>query len=179
MNHFRLEPPQRRRLLGLLQATSDLNVYRRCLALLEVGAGRAVADVARALGVTRQSVHNWIARFGEVGGTEALADRYRGGRPTTLGPDGVEGLVALLGHSPQHFGSPAANWTVPLLREHLRRATGADASEPTVRRQLRRLGYVWKRPRYVLDPDPEREEKTPDRSQAAVPAGYDRHPGRG
>src|SRR4051794_4714786 len=138
-----------------------------------------VADVARSLGVTRQSVHNWIARFGEAGRAEALADRYGGGRPATLDEDEVESLVALVGHAPQRFGSPAANWTVPLLREHLRRATGADVSEPTVRRQLRRLGYVWKRPRYVLDPDPEREEKTPDRPQAAVAAGHDRHPGRG
>jgi transposase len=179
MSQFRLRPAQRRRLDGLLHETSDLNTYRRCLALSEVDAGRAVADVARSLGVTRQSVHNWIARFDEAGGAEALADRYGGGRPTALEEDDVEGLVALLGHSPQHFGSPAANWTVPLLREHLRRATGADVSEPTVRRQLRRLGYVWKRPRYVLDPDPEREKKTPDRPQAAGPAGHDRHPGRG
>jgi transposase len=179
MSQFRLKPAQRRRLHRLLHETSDLNTYRRCLALLEVDAGRAVADVARSLGVTRQSVHNWIARFDEVGRTDALVDRYRGGRPATLGPDDVEGLAALLGHLPQHFGSPATNWTVPLLREHLRRATGADASEPTVRRQLRRLGYVWKRPRYVLDPDPEREKKTSDRAQAAVPARHDCHPGRG
>jgi putative transposase len=179
MSQFRLKPAQRRRVRGLLQETSDLHTYRRCLALLEVDAGRTVADVARSLGVTRQSVHNWIGRFGEAGGARALADRYRGGRPATLGPDDVEGLIALLGGSPQHFGSPAANWTVPLLREHLRRATGADASEPTVRRQLRRLGYVWKRPRYVLAPDPEREKKTPDRPQASGPARDDRRPGRG
>jgi transposase len=177
MSQFHLTSPQRHRLRGLLHETSDLPTYRRCLALLEVDAGRTVSDVARSLGVTRQSVHNWIARFGEEGRAEALADRYGGGRPATLGEDG--GLAALLGHSPQHFGRPAANWTVPLLREHLRRATGADVSEPTVRRQLRRLGYVWKRPRYVLDPDPEREKKTPDRPPAAGLAAHDRHPGRG
>ena len=179
MSQFRLQPAQRRRLRRLLHETSDLNTYRRCLALLEVDAGRSASDVARSLGVTRQSVHNWIARFGEAGRAEDLADRYGGGRPEVLGEDDVESLVALLGHSPQHLGSPAANWTVPLLREYLRRATGADVSEPTVRRQLRRLGYVWKRPRYVLDPDPEREKKTPDCPQVAGPAAYDRHPGRG
>jgi transposase len=162
-----------------LQETSELNIYRRCLALLEVDAGRPVAEVARSLGVARQSIHNWIARFDTAGGPIALADRYGGGRPAALGPDDVWGLLALLGYSPQHFGGPATNWTVPLLREHLRRATGADVSEPTLRRELRRLGYVWKRPRYVLDPDPEREKKTPDRRPAAVAAGYDRHPGRG
>ena len=136
MSQFRLKPAQRRRLRRLLHETSDLSTYRRCLAHLEVDSGRAVADVARSLGVTRQSVHNWIARLDEAGGAEALADRYGGGADA-LEDDDVEGLVALLGHSPQHFGSPAANWTVPLLRQHLRRATGADVSEPTARRQLR------------------------------------------
>jgi transposase len=179
VSQFRLQPAQKRRLHRLLHETSDLNTYRRCLALLEVGAGRPASDVARSLGVTRQSVHNWIARFGEAGRAEDLADHYRGGRPARLGEGDIEGLAALLGHSPQHLGSPAANWTVPLLREYLRRSTGADVSEPTVRRQLHRLGYVWKRPRYVLDPDPEREKKTPDRPQAAGPATHDRRPGRG
>jgi transposase len=179
VSQLRLKPGQRRRLRRLLHETSDLNTYRRCLALLEVDAGRTVAGVARSLGVTRQSVHNWVARFGAAGRADDLADRYRGGRPAALGEDDVESLVALLGHSPQQLGSPAANWTVPLLREHLRRATGADVSDPTVRRQLRRLGYAWKRPRYVLEPDPEREKKTPDRPPAAGPAPDDRHPGRG
>jgi transposase len=179
MSQFRLKALQRRRLRRLLHETSDLNLYRRCLALLEVDSGRSVADVARSLGVTRQSIHSWIARFDDAGREEDLADRYGGGRPARLGDDDVAGLVALLGRSPQHLGSPAANWTVPLLRAFLHRATGADVSEPTVRRQLRRLGYVWKRPRYVLDPDPEREKKTPDRPQAAGLAEHDRDPGRG
>jgi hypothetical protein len=38
---------------------------------------------------------------------------------------------------------------VPLLRHHLRRQ-GAEASATTIRRALRRLGYRWKRPRFVL-----------------------------
>ena len=36
---------------------------------------------------------------------------------------------------------------------------GLRPSDETVRRGLRRLGYVWKRPRYVLDPDPRAREK--------------------
>lgn len=32
-------------------------------------------------------------------------------------------------------------------------------SDVTIRRGLDQLGYVWKRPRYVLAPDPEREKK--------------------
>jgi transposase len=179
MSQFHLESRQRRQLQSLLHETSDLNTYRRCLALLEVDAGRAVADVARSLGIARQSIHNWIGRIREASRAEALLDRYGGGRPPLLGDEDRECLVALVGHSPQHLGSPAANWTVPLLCEHLGRATGVRVSEPTMRRLLHRLGYVWKRPRYVLAPDPERDKKTPDRPEAAGPAPGDGHPGRG
>ena len=58
MSQHRLKPAQRRRLRGLLHETSDLNTYRRCLAQLEVDAGRPVAEVARSLGVARPSIHN-------------------------------------------------------------------------------------------------------------------------
>jgi transposase len=179
MSRFRLQVSQRRQLRKLLHGTPALNTYRRCLALLEVDAGRSVADVARSLGITRQSIHNWVARLDEAGRPEDLEDRYGGGRPALLGGEDVEYLVAMLGHPPQHLGCPATNWTVPLLCEHLGRSTGVRASEPTVRRLLHRLGYVWKRPRYVLEPDPERDKKTQDRPKAAGAARDDRHPGRG
>lgn len=179
MSQLHLGTGLRRRLRRLLHETPDLNTYRRCLAVLEVDAGRPVADVARSPGVSRQSVHNWIARLAEAGRPEGLHDRYKGGRPARLADEEVQRLLALLGCSPQHFGSPATNWTVPLLCEHLGRATGVRASEPTVRRMLHRLGYVWKRPRYVLEPDPERDKKTPDRPQAAGPAHEHGDPGPG
>ena len=65
-----------------------------------------------------------------------------------------------MGHAPDQLGYPAVNWTVPLLREALQDGTGHWVSDDTVRRALDRLGYTWKRPRYVLDPDPELENKT-------------------
>jgi transposase len=70
--------------------------------------------------------------------------------------------------APQEFGYPDTDWTTPLLRRELERGTGVLPSDDTVRRVLHRLGYVWKRPRYVLDPDPERDKKTPH--PAADPA---------
>lgn len=71
-------------------------------------------------------------------------------------------LQNLLQRSPQHPGYFATQWTVPLLQEQLRHGVGEYYSGRTVRRGLHRLGYVWKRARYVLMPDPEREKKTPN-----------------
>ena len=65
------------------------------------------------------------------------------------------------------------NWTVPLLREYLYDRTSLWLSEDTIRRRLQRLGYVWKRYRYVLPPDPEREKKKCAPSAVAVLAAAD------
>jgi transposase len=64
-------------------------------------------------------------------------------------------LGELLSCSPQERGYFAAQWTVPLLREHLARRPGRPLSDDTLRRELQRLRYTWKRSRYTLDPDPE------------------------
>jgi transposase len=46
----------------------------------------------------------------------------------------------------------------------LEHRTGQTYSRSTLWRALRSLDDIWKRPRYVLAPDPEREKKTPDSS---------------
>jgi transposase len=64
-----------------------------------------------------------------------------------------------LDQPPDRFGYSATGWTVPLLQSHLARWDLDGFCDATVRRQLHALGYVWKRPRYVLDPDPRRAAK--------------------
>jgi hypothetical protein len=64
-----------------------------------------------------------------------------------------------LDQPPDHFGYQATGWTVPLLQSHLAHWDLTDFSDASLRRQLHALGYVWKRPRYVLAPDPRRAAK--------------------
>jgi transposase len=116
------------------------------------------AQVAVSVGVTRQTVYNWADRF-DAGGVRGLVDRPRRGRPSKLSPPVRRFLEWSVQQPPDEMGYPSVSWTVPLLREHLRRWAGVRVSGVTVRRVLHRLGYVWKRPRYVLQPDPERARK--------------------
>jgi transposase len=162
MSQLRLKHWQRRRLHQQLKSTSDARTYRRTLAVLELDRGRSVADIAAMLGVTRQSVHNWAAAFVREPDPSTLRDEDRSGRPPLLAEQTQGLLPSLIGRSPQDLGYPHTDWTVPLLQQELEKGLGLRPSDETVRRGLRRLGYVWKRPRYVLDPDPEREKKTAD-----------------
>ena len=68
-------------------------------------------------------------------------------------------LEAVLTTDPQTRGYRATGWTVPLLQAELA-AAGYTASPRTIRRAVHRLGYRWKRPKYVLGrPDPAYAEK--------------------
>lgn len=151
---------QRRRLRRQLHQTQDARFYRRILAVLEVVRGTPIPQVARTLGVSRRMVYYWLANYTRRHHADDLLLEDRPGRPTLWTEDARALLQELLTGSPTHRGYYAVNWTVPLLQEELRHGTGNDFSDDTIRRELRRQGYVWKRPRYVLDPDPELEKKT-------------------
>jgi transposase len=161
MSRLNLSSWQRRRVRRQLAETRDARLFRRTLAVLEFDHGRSATDIARMLGVTRQSVYDWVEAYTQDYDPTSLEDKEGRGRYPLLDEDHEHLLEALLVVSPQGLGYPHVNWTVPLLREVLEIATEQRVSEDTLRRALNRLDYVWKRPRYDLDPDPEREKKTP------------------
>jgi transposase len=161
MSRLNLTSWQRRRLRRQLVETHDARLFRRTLAVLEFNHGRSAADIARMLGVTRQSVYDWIEAYTQDHDPASLEDEEGRGRYPLLDEDQEHLLEALLAVSPQNLGYPHTSWTLPLLCEVLEIATEQRLSEDTLRRALCRLDYLWKRPRYDLDPDPEREKKTP------------------
>lgn len=170
MDAWHLTALQREELERKLHRTCDARVYRRALAISEVSQGVPVEAVARTLGVSRQSIYNWLAQYHSPEGLASLADQPRSGRPQLWTEQRRAWLKGLMQLSPETRGYFANSWTVPLLREELFHCTGQEVSDDTVRRGLSRLGYVWKRPRYVLSPDPEREKKKPHLPGNSPPA---------
>lgn len=170
MDQWKLGEAEQRRLLETLHRARDAREYQRTLAVLECGRGKSKSAVARSLNVTRQSVHNWISRYRRSKQPTALCDAPRSGRPRKA-DEVVETLVqALMMLSPQRCGYAATHWTIPLLRDQVRKNLDRQCGAMTMRRCLHRLGYVWKRPRYVLAPDPQREKKKPAAARAWQPA---------
>lgn len=161
MVEFVLSRRHRRQLEEQLRRTRDAHVYRRALAILEWDRGRPISQIARMLGVNRRSVYRWIESYSEASDPTALEDDARPGRPRQWSEECSVWLQAFLRTSPVDLGYFAVNWTVSLLQECLELSTRLRFSDDTVRRALKTQGYTWKRTRYVLAPDPEREKKTP------------------
>jgi transposase len=133
--------------------------WRRYQAVLLRADGVPVAEVARDLGCTETSVSNWTAAW-RAEGLPGVAEGRHPGAARRLDPDAEATLDALLTEGdPQAHGYAATGWTAALLRTELARR-GLPAAERTIRRTLHRLGWRWKRPKYVLGrPDPASAEK--------------------
>jgi transposase len=150
MYHLELNRRERSRLERQLRTAPTIRVHRRTLALLEIAEGRRVADVARLLRVSRVGVYGWLALYAETRDPASLIDRERSGRPSFWSDKAQAALRDALEHPPDSLGYMAVSWTVPLLRAHVGKVIGTEPSEATVRRELVRLDYVWKRPRHTL-----------------------------
>jgi transposase len=133
--------------------------WRRYQAVLLRAGGVPVAEVARDLGCSEASVSNWTAAW-RAEGLAGVAEGVHPGAARRLAPAAELALGTLLAEGdPQAHAYAAANWTVPLLLTELARR-GWPSAERTIRRTLHRLGWRWKRPKYVLGrPDPAYAEK--------------------
>jgi transposase len=164
MEGLLLSNRQRDRLRRAWRTTDDAALCRRIAAVLDVDGGEPMARVAERFGISRRSVSNWIDRVAEGTGPEVLIDRPRSGRPRIWTGEIQDLVRECLKWQPDSLGYQAVGWTVPLLQDLLSEWKGVVVSADTVRRHLHQLGDTWKRPRYVLDPDPEREKKSPNSS---------------
>lgn len=148
---LRLTARDRETLGHAARHSTDAREARRALALLDLDAGEPPAEVADRYRVSRSTVYDWAARWNDPARPrgERLRDADRPGRPPEV-RDAVEAaLAALMPTAPTAHGYRHPAWTTPLLLAHLARS-GVEASDATVRRALHRLGYRWKRPRFVL-----------------------------
>jgi transposase len=143
----------RRGLEAIVARPHDVRQYRRAQALLWLDEGERAVVVAQRLRVHRDTIYAWVARYQQRGRQRVptrLRDGARRGRPRQLAASVERVLVTVLEMAPQALGYRASQWTTPLLCQYLREFQALAVSEVTVRRCLHRLGYRWKRPRYIL-----------------------------
>lgn len=132
--------------------------------------GHTVPEIKRLFGCTDNTVYKWFDRFDEEG-PEGLFDRPRSGRPREIGEEADAELDRVLSAPPLEEGYAFTTWTVPLLTSHLRQRFRLAVSTDTVRRAVKRLDFVWRRPRHWIDyRDPQYAERMAAIAAALVKA---------
>lgn len=145
---------ERAELAAAQRRARGVRQWRRYQAVLLRADGVSLAAVAQALGCTQASVCHWARAWRERGAAGVGEGAHRGAA-RRLDAAGEQALEALLEEGdPQAHGHAATGWTVALLRTELA-GRGWAVGARTIRRTLHRLGWRWKRPKYVLGrPDP-------------------------
>ncbi len=107
----------------------------------------SIVEISRILGVSYETVENWLDRWDEHH-RDGITDIARIGRPPKLNNKDRNILCEIVEQHPQQ---PA------VMLEQLRERTNKLISRPTLRRVLRDLGYCWKRLRRSL-----RKQRNPE-----------------
>lgn len=148
-----MTPEQRTDLEQAAAHARQTRSWKRSQALLLLADGQTISQVAHTLACGQSTISRWVALWREQG-AERLAEGPHCGRAYRLDATAAQRVQDLLEADPQAHGHHATGWTVPLLLGELA-AAGWVVHEHTLRRTLKRLGYRWKRPQYVLGrPDP-------------------------
>ncbi len=140
--------------LGSLVRSSSVpaGLAARARIVLLAAEGVANTEIARRVGVTRQTVISWRARY-QGGGVAALEDLDRSGRPPVH--DEVAVVVATLAAPPQNLG--VTHWSSRLLADQL------GISFATVARIWRKWKLQpWRVETFKFSTDPELEAKIRD-----------------
>jgi transposase len=110
--------------------------------LLEEGVSQA--EVARQVGVTRQSVHQWV-KVMEAQGEKGLA-RVPTGRKPRLNTVQLGQLGELLKAGPQAHGYATALWTTERIARLIQREFGVRYHRDHIGRLLGQMGWSCQRP---------------------------------
>jgi transposase len=153
-----LTEDQKTGLQEALAAEPRVRHWRRYQAIWLLGQDDDPIKVAAALGCSLASVYNWALSW-HRSGVGGLKEAKHQGRVRSLDGSAEAELESLLTQDPQERGYHASGWTILLLQQELGKV-GYQVSGKTIRRTLHRLGWRWKRPKYVLErPDPEYQAK--------------------
>ena len=117
---------------------------RRVRAIKLFKRGFSQAEVARRLGVSRQSAMRWQRAF-ESGGAEALRSKKRG-RPTRLSESQLGEFEKALLKGPKAFGWSSEIWTLERIGIVLQRLHGVSYHPGHLWRVLGAMGWSPQRP---------------------------------
>lgn len=104
------------------------------------------AEVAREVGVSRQSVSAWAKQLSRVNGAVGQLKAKPLGRPRGLEPEQLDALRAMLLKGALAFGFPTELWTIKRVRALVKREFGIAYSHTGGWRVLRSLGFTPQKP---------------------------------
>jgi len=119
----------------------DARAARRMLALALVLEGASRAEAARAAGMDRQTLRDWVHRYNEEG-LAGLRDRHRPGPRPRLTPEQEAELEGVVERGPDPDRDGVVRWRRVDLQALIEARFAVRLHERSVGKVLRRLGFT-------------------------------------
>ncbi len=151
-------PCEQRESLEKARLIRTSNLSERCLAVLLSDRGQRVPLIAESIGRHEHTIRSWLKAYIKDG-IKGLKNTPPPGRTNHKEHEALMILQPVLAQHPSEYGYLEAGWSTNLLVDYLSRQD-LEASESTVKRALKRGGWVYKRFAKTVPLDaPSSEEK--------------------
>ena len=129
--------------------SADASVARRLLALALILDGHKRADAARAAGMDRQTLRDWVHRY-NADGLAGLGDRHGGGAQARLSPEQKAEVAGWIRRGPDVEVDGVVRWRCADIQVRIACEWGVALHERSVGKLLHRLrlARVSTRPRH-------------------------------
>lgn len=124
-------------------------IWSRATGLLMLAQGKSCQEVAKVLGICVDTVTDWKRRWA-CEGMKSLEDKPRSGRPPTVTKKYLRLLEEAVERGPQAYGYLFSVWSSGRLAAHLERKTDISLRGKRLRAYLKKLGFVYRRPKHSL-----------------------------
>jgi len=144
-------------LLKMYKSEPDPRLARRIHGIYLASKGHSCREIMQIIGASRRAIQQWVQKYNN-NGIEALKDKPRPGKPTTLPGHMEEKFCSRIAKGPsKHDGVSVLNG--PAIKRLLEREFGVVYSLRGVYDLLHRLGYS------CLCPRPQHEKADPQAQQ--------------
>ena len=135
--------PEQREALEKARRIRTANLAERCLAVLLSDRGQRVPAIAEATGRHEHTIRSWLKAYMKEG-IEGLKVPPPVARTNRKELEALTILQPVLAKHPSDYGYLEAGWSTNLLGDYLVQQ-GLEASASTVKRALKRGGWVYQR----------------------------------
>jgi len=148
-----------REAMNTARVTGNLRAHNRCRAILAIGDGLSISGVAAVLGVSEESIGDWITQF-MSGGINSLFPKKSPGRPPKLSKMQRKELAQAIKAGPEKAGFLGACWRSPMIQDLIFKRFGQFYCVHYISQLLRNLGFSYQKARFTSDHhDPEKRKE--------------------
>ncbi len=120
----------------------------RLLACLDRKKGHSIRRISGDLKTAYPAIRDWLLRMRDRGLKGRFSARPRG-RRAGLPLQIIRTVRRRLKRSPKKCGFETGSWQMDMVTEMIRKEFGVTVRARTLRRWLRRIGFSWRKDRYV------------------------------